>query len=108
MTETDLLATAVWKIPLDLGADYSGKIIHFVISGRDNSEIARAGTTGATGTISATGTHLDISIPVHARPYLEVDKGFVMAHGDLGVENAGKIEWVGRWGFKIIAGPTWS
>jgi hypothetical protein len=108
MIQKDLLSTSTWKIPLDLSVDLTGKVCHFVISGRDNSEIARAASTGATGTIGVTGTHVDITIPVDARPDLMVPKGAVWAYGDLGIENGTKIEWIGRWGFKIIAGPTWS
>jgi hypothetical protein len=108
MTETELLATSTWKIPLDLSVDMTGKTCRFIITGRDNVEIARAASTGATGTIGVTGTHLDISIPVDARPDMMVPTGAVWAYGDLLVDNSGKVEWLGRWGFKIIAGPSWS
>jgi hypothetical protein len=111
--EISLHNGAVWEFTLNVAdadgaVDMTGKDLEFVMSTRGNTGIGTAATTGATGTITISGSALDVSIPVAGRPSLTIPADYLVAFGDLFDTSGSEPEWLGRKAFHILSGPALS
>jgi hypothetical protein len=111
--EISLHNNAVWEFTINVAdeggdVDMTGKNLEFVMSTRGNTGIGTAATTGATGTITISGSSLDVSIPVSGRPALSISSDYLVAFGDLFDTSSSEPEWLGRRAFHILSGPALS